>query len=407
MLVAILAVLAAAGPAPFTLDQVMSAPFPTGLVAAQGHARVAWVMNARGARNVWVAEGPDYQGRALTAFAEDDGEEITGLAWSADAQAVVFVRGGEPNRAGEIPNPWSRTEPRERAVHGVTLAGAERRLAEGQQPLPHPRENRIVFVDKNQVFALDLAEGGKPERLFAARGGIGSLRFSADGASLAFVSDRGDHAFVGVYDVATKKVRWLDPGVDRDGEPAFSPDGKSVAFLRLPAQKERQVFGAEREGEPWSIRVADVTSGRSREVFRADKGAGSVFSGVDAANQLLWAAGDRLVFPWEKSGWRHLYSVPAAGGSPVALTNGEFEVEHVSPGGSGASGRLQLERERHRPAALVDGARERGHSGSPHHRHRHRVVAGDDERRCPRLPPLVGHASRPPGGPASRRSGGP
>ncbi len=337
MLFAVLAVLATAAPAPFTLDQVMSAPFPTGLVAARGQARVAWVMNARGVRNVWVAEGPEYRGRALTAFAEDDGEEIAGLAFTADTQSVVFVRGGGPNRAGEIPNPWSRAEARERAVHVVTLAGATRRLADGHSPLPHPRENRIVFVDKNQVFALDLAEGGKPERLFGARGGLGSLGFSADGASLAFVSDRGDHSFVGVYDVGNKSIRWLDPGVDRDSEPAFSPDGKSVAFLRLPAQKERFVFGAEREGEPWSIRVADIASGRSREVFRADKGPGSVFSGVDAPNQLLWGAGDRLVFPWEKSGWRHLYSVPAAGGPPVALTSGAFEVEHVSPGGSGAT----------------------------------------------------------------------
>ena len=337
MLFAVLAVLAAAGPAPFTLDQVMSAAFPTSLVAAKGHPCVAWVMNARGARNVWVAEGPDYQGRALTAFAEDDGEEITALAFSADARSVVFVRGGGPNRAGEIPNPWSRTEPRERAVHVVSLTGAERRLAEGHSPLPHPRESRIVFVDKNQLFALELAEGSKPERLFATRGGLGSLRFSTDGALLAFASDRGDHSFVGVYDVAAKSIRWMDPGVDRDGEPAFSPDGKTLAFLRLPAQKERFVFGAEREGEPWSIRVADVASGRSREVFRADKGPGSVFSGVDAPNQVLWGAGDRLVFAWEKSGWRHLYSVAAAGGPPVALTAGAFEVEHVSSSPGGAS----------------------------------------------------------------------
>ena len=337
MLLTVLAVLAAAGPASFTLDQVMSAPFPTGLVAAHEHPKLAWVMNARGARNLWVAEGPQYQGRALTAYAGDDGEEVSDLAFTADALAVAFVRGGAPNRAGEIANPWSRTEPRERAVHVVTLAGATRRLAEGHSPLPHPSENRIVFVDKNQVFALHLAEGSKPERLFGARGRLGSLCFSADGALLAFVSDRGDHAFVGVYDVAAKSIRWLDPGVDRDGEPAFSPDGKSLAFLRLPAQKDRFVFGAEREGEPWSIRVAEVASGRSREVFRADKGPGSVFSGVDASNQVLWGAGDRLVFPWEKTGWRHLYSVPAAGGAPVALTAGEFEVEHVAPGASGAT----------------------------------------------------------------------
>ena len=220
------------------------------------------------------------------------------------ARARSRTRGAGPRPASE-PSTWS------------PWPGAARRLAEGHSPLPHPRENRIVFVDKNQVFALDLAEGAKPERLFGARGSLGSLRFSADGALLAFVSDRGDHAFVGVYDVAAKSVRWMDPGVDRDGEPAFSPDGKSLAFLRLPAQKDAFVFGAEREGEPWSIRVAEVASGQSREVFRADKGPGSVFAEVDAPNQVLWGAGDRLVFPWEKTGWRHLYSVPAAGGPPI------------------------------------------------------------------------------------------
>src|SRR5438105_15771741 len=39
----------------FTLDQVMSAPFPEGLVAAPAGGSVAWVFNDRGARNIWVA----------------------------------------------------------------------------------------------------------------------------------------------------------------------------------------------------------------------------------------------------------------------------------------------------------------------------------------------------------------
>jgi dipeptidyl aminopeptidase/acylaminoacyl peptidase len=336
MLVALLAALAAAGPAPFTLEQVLSSPFPSGLVAARGQARVAWVMNAKGARNVWVAEAPGYKGRPLTTFTDDDGEEIADLAFTADASAIVFVRGGPPNRAGEIPNPLSRPEPRERAIHLVRLAGGERRLAEGDSPLPHPNDGRIVFLGKKEVWSLDLAEGSKPERLFAARGGVGSLRFSPDGSRLAFVSDRGDHAFVGVYDLASRSLRWMDPGVDRDGEPAFSPDGKSVAFLRLPATKSVVLFGAVREAEPWSVRVAEAATGRGREVFRAEKGRGSAFRGVVADNQILWA-GDRLVFPWEKAGWLHLYSVPAAGGAPAALTEGAFEVEYLTPGPHGAT----------------------------------------------------------------------
>jgi dipeptidyl aminopeptidase/acylaminoacyl peptidase len=53
-----------------------------------------------------------------------------------------------------------------------------------------------------------------------------------------------------------------------------------------------------------------------------------------ADNQVLWGAGDTLVFPWERDGWNHLYSVPIAGpmagGKPRLLTPGNFEVEFVA-----------------------------------------------------------------------------
>jgi dipeptidyl aminopeptidase/acylaminoacyl peptidase len=55
-----------------------------------------------------------------------------------------------------------------------------------------------------------------------------------------------------------------------------------------------------------------------------------------ADNQVLWA-GNRLVFPWEKTGWLHLYSVPSTGGGPVALTQGAFEIEYVALGPYGTT----------------------------------------------------------------------
>src|SRR6202171_4742611 len=42
---------------PFTLEQVMSAPFPANLTAAKTGNRVAWTLDEQGKRNVWVAEG--------------------------------------------------------------------------------------------------------------------------------------------------------------------------------------------------------------------------------------------------------------------------------------------------------------------------------------------------------------
>lgn len=42
----------------FSLEQVLSAPFPSDLVAAPRGDKVAWVFNAKGVRNLWVASAP-------------------------------------------------------------------------------------------------------------------------------------------------------------------------------------------------------------------------------------------------------------------------------------------------------------------------------------------------------------
>jgi dipeptidyl aminopeptidase/acylaminoacyl peptidase len=76
--------------------------------------------------------------------------------------------------------------------------------------------------------------------------------------------------------------------------------------------------------------VADVTTGQSKRIWRADEGPGSAFRAVVAQNQLFWGIRDQIVFPWEADGWTHLYSVSVEGGNHTLLTPGEFEVEHVS-----------------------------------------------------------------------------
>ena len=318
----------------FTLEQVMSSPFPTELVTSPSGGRAAWVFEARGLRNIWVGEpggGGGYVSRQLNRYTQDDGQEIGELTWTPDGRAILYVRAGDFETGGAYPNPASAPEGVEQDVWVVSLdGGSPRKLAEGHSPAVSPKGDSVAYIFKDQVWLVKLAEGAKPEQLIHDKGKGSSLRWSCDGTHLAFVSRRGDHSFVGVYNVGGKSLLYLDPSVDQDSEPVWSPDSRHVAFLRLPASRDDLIFGPKRTGPPWSIRVADAATGQGHEVWRADAGRGSVFREIVAEHQIFWGAGDNLVFPWERDGWTHLYAVPVAGGTAKLLTSGDFEVEFVS-----------------------------------------------------------------------------
>src|SRR3954467_5851972 len=69
-----------AQPPAVTLEALLSAPFPEELLASPTGAKLAWIEDEQGARNVWVAEPPEYRGRRVTHYTGDGGQEIGGLA---------------------------------------------------------------------------------------------------------------------------------------------------------------------------------------------------------------------------------------------------------------------------------------------------------------------------------------
>jgi dipeptidyl aminopeptidase/acylaminoacyl peptidase len=314
----------------FTISDVMSAPFASSPLASHDGKSVAWLLNEQGKRNIWTASAPDWKGRKLTAFDEDDGQEIDDLAWASDGSFLLFARGGDFENGRDNPNPEQKTVKPDQSIWRVDIQGSTpRKLTEGRAPAISPAGDLVAFIRGGHIHTMT-ASGQQISAAIEDKGTAEDLRWSPDGKKLAFVSNRRDHSFIAIYTPSSKSMQFLDPTVDRDSNPAWSPDSARIAFIRIPASVRGPLFGARREGEPWSIRVHDFEKGRAAEAFRALPGAGSVFHGIVSDQQVYWTADGALVFPWERSGWSHLYRVSGNGGNPQELTPGEGEVEHVA-----------------------------------------------------------------------------
>ena len=328
-------------PHTFSLEQVMSSPFPTNLVAAgptNDHAgRIAWVFSTRGERNVWIADAPSFEARQVTHYVGDDGMPIAALKLTPNGRTVVYARGSEANGAGEIADPTSNVEKRVQQVWAADVDKGEPRLLgdmgcdeEGCEDIQiSPSGEFAVWSAKKQIWIAPISGNAKAKALTFARGNNSQPKWSPDGKKIAFVSDRGDHSFVVIYEFGRSTLRYVSPSADRDLYPRWSPDGSQIAFVRLVGKQMKQPV-IPQSPLPWAIWIYDVAADSGREIWKSGPGLDDSLPLLTEDGSFHFAAKNRIVFSSEQDGWNHLYSVATSGGPATLLTSGKFETEDVA-----------------------------------------------------------------------------
>ncbi|HEX4647554.1 MAG TPA: prolyl oligopeptidase family serine peptidase, partial [Steroidobacteraceae bacterium] len=343
---------AASGPMPprraserFAMAAIIATPYIEPPAPSGDGLSLAYLTREAENRNVYFLRVGE-KARRLVNYPDDDGRDLSAVTVSKHGGAVAYVRGGRVNRHGDSPNPRSDPDLPEQQVWIVaTDNDAPRFLAAGSDPIFTPDDRCILWRSNGMVMAAELnwsghrllGVGEPVPFLFGAHTG---MRFSPDGRKVAY--ERG--SAIEVRELAARTTVMIPHGTDVDLGPVWSPDSQRLVFRREPSDSpglERnwcgggeRYCGPMRSEQPWALWTVALSDLVPHRIWQARTGVGSVYYPLDQryspgqfGDELFWSADDRIAFVWEGDGWRHLYSVPAAGGGATLLTPGDGEVE--------------------------------------------------------------------------------
>ena len=258
--------------------------------------QIYFMSDRSGAQNIWSTGLASTKPKQVTKF--NDGRVL----WPSigyDGKAIVFERDFKI---------WQLdTKNGEAYAVPITLVGSAAgpgvtHLALNQftDLALSPDAKKIAVIAHGDVFAAAAHDGGEGMRVTHTPGPESQVSWSPDSTRIVYVSQRNAVTHVFTYDFPHHAETQLTADAVSDLGPRFSPDGKSIAFVR--GRKE--------------LRVVDPESKQDRLLASGFVGGGfgpSAFAWSPDSKWLAFANSGG-------QGLRNVYVIQASGGEPKQIT---------------------------------------------------------------------------------------
>lgn len=196
-------------------------------MATADGSKIYFVSDRTGPQNLWsMSKGG--AAKQITNFTDG---RVLWASLSYDGQEIVFERnfkiwkmkadGGKPQELA-ITLRGAASSPMMERINLSTQVG-ELSLS--------PDGKKVAVVSHGEVFAASSKDGGEAVRITNTVAPESSVTWSPDSKKLIYTSERNGFNETFQYDIPTETETQLTRGSD-DIAPTFSPDGKTIAFVR-------------------------------------------------------------------------------------------------------------------------------------------------------------------------------
>ena len=349
----------------FSLERLHSRPFifgtsPKIVKWASNGTRIAFLWNDSGERffDLWMASIPDGKLARLT-----DMTSIPAIPIEDDTRTEQEIKDAEVYNPGIVDFDWSPDAKMIAFTYrdnlflvpadgGKSVRRIIKSLKKQSQPRFSPDGKIISFVMDNNLWGYNTDEGSFSQLTTQKKPDISvdEYYWSPDGKKIAIVTDDiSGHKEIVIPDyvpryveVNKRKRGYVGESITPNQIGVVARTGGLIRWLEFDKPLYYSVFGGSSvmawapDGkkflvnymdtfQDWKVYIVDADTLAKKEIYaeHQDPWFWRIIT--------YWSSGsDKVFFTSENTGWRHIYSVPATGGSATQITDGQWDVLTLS-----------------------------------------------------------------------------